>query len=298
MSTERVVIALKGGVGNRLFQYAAGLTIAKETGAEVFAYENTDVGFPRFLDVELSRVDRQDLRRLALDVPDQSSLWRGVNWRARLELLRLRRNSANFRQMLAFDSRPISSPLLTSKLLGLDGYFQHPSWYEPALADVIQSLGAVVDREMSSTLHDRLERLGDYTVVSFRRGDYLRLGSELPLDYYQRALEVLPHSGGQLVIISDDELVSKFSHSWFTERGFDVVPQIQFGERGRLRDLALLSRAMQVVMANSTFCWWGTVLGDAHALETGTNRYVVAPRHWLSGYTGSGMLVRPAWIAT
>lgn len=297
MSIERVVVACRGGIGNRLFQYAAALAIAKETGAEVFVHENSDVGFSEFLDGGIPTAGRRDLRCLAVDAPDQSSFWQGVDWRVRSELLRLRRNSAKFRQVAPHDSRAISSPLRTSKLLGLEGFFQHPSWYEPALGEVIQSLGAAVDRMMRPILHDQFERLGAYTVVSFRRGDYLRLGWELSLDYYQRALEKLPQSDGPLVIVSDDKLVSKFSESWFTDRGFDVVPHIQFGERGRLRDLALLSRATQVVMANSTFCWWGTVLGDTHALKTGTNRYVVAPRDWLIVHADSARLVRPAWIA-
>ncbi len=297
VSTDHVIVTLFGGLGNQLFQYAAGLTIARETGAELLVYEKSDVGFADFLDIAVKPVNQAALRRSALATPEQQSLFRRVTWEVHSAFNRLSGTSVMYRQKSAFDSRTSSPPLPTSKYLGLHGYFQHPSWFESTLGFLIQSLGAKVDMESSPLVHDRLNDIGEYTIVSFRRGDYLRWGTELPLEYYQQAISALPRSGGPLFIVSDDELVSKFSEFWFTERGFEVLPQTHFGDRGRIRDLALLSRATQVVMANSTFCWWGTVLGDVRATETTTTRHVVAPKQWLKEPLGAEVLVRSEWIA-
>lgn len=295
--TEHVIVTLFGGLGNQLFQYAAGLTIAREANAELLVYEKSDVGLPGFLDIAVKPMDQAVLRRSALATPEQRSLFRRVTWQIHSEFNRLSGTSVMYRQNSAFDSRTSSPPLPTSKYLGLHGYFQHPSWFESTLEFLIQSLGAKVDLESSPLVHDRLNDIGEYTIVSFRRGDYLRSGSELPLGHYQRAIDVLPSSGGPLIIVSDDELISKFGEVWFAERGFEVIPQSHFGDRGRIRDLTLLSRATQVVMANSTFCWWGTVLGDVRATETTTTRHVVAPKQWLKEPLGAEALVRPEWIA-
>ena len=297
VSTDHIIVTLFGGLGNQLFQYAAGLTIARETGAELLVHEKSDVGFPEFLDIAVKPVDQVVLRRSALAAPMQRSLLRRVTWQVHSQFNRLSGTSAMYRQRFAFDSRTSSPPLPTSKYLGLHGYFQHPSWFESPFELLIQSLGAKVDQKSSPIVHDRLNDIGEYTIVSFRRGDYVRWGTELPLEYYQRAISALPRSGGPLFIISDDELVSKFSECWFTERGFEVLPQTHFGDRGRIRDLALLSRATQVVMANSTFCWWGTVLGDVRATAAGATRHVVAPKQWLKEPLGGEVLVRPEWIA-
>jgi hypothetical protein len=63
------------------------------------------------------------------------------------------------------------------------------------------------------------------------------------------------------------------------------------------RDLALLATAEQVVMSNSTFCWWGVVAGQT----PGRERVVIAPRPWLMGAGLDGKadedsLLRPEWL--
>jgi hypothetical protein len=179
----------------------------------------------------------------------------------------------------------------------MTGYFQNPEWYEPVLAEVLQVLRDGVASVVRPEERSFKEEVGDYTALSFRRGDYLRLGWALPIDYYEAALKALPKSDGPLVLLSDDGLVANFAAQWAQAKGFDVIADSVLGKRSRQRDLALLADASQVVMSNSTFCWWGTVLGDDSVERNDHTRIVVAPRAWIPEYALSPRLLRPQWLA-
>ncbi|MEI7623560.1 MAG: alpha-1,2-fucosyltransferase [Actinomycetes bacterium] len=179
----------------------------------------------------------------------------------------------------------------------MEGYFQHPRWFEPVLSEILDALRSSVASVVRPEERTFSEELGDFTVVSLRRGDYVRHGYALPVEYYESAVDALPNVDGPLVLLSDDGLVSSFAAPWFKAKGFDVVPESVLGARSRHRDLALLADASQVVMSNSTFCWWGTVLGDDCDERKDHERFVVAPRDWITRFPMSPVLIRNRWLA-
>ena len=294
MREREVVVSLVGGLGNQLFQYAAGKAIADQSGARLTFRESLAVGTPTFLAVEDHRAALRTVRRLAVYLPPSASLRHTAVWEARRRLLAVDRGAHLVFQRDAFSPRPHDA-LGDERLIGLMGYFQHPSWYEPALDSMIDMVDAAVDRELGASGSEVLASLGDYTVVALRRGDYLRNRWELPIEYYERAINGLPRRGGPLLVVSDDELVGEIGRGWFAAHGFTVVdaPDLECG--GRSRDLALLRGASQVVMANSTFCWWGTVLGDRRAASAVASRTVIAPSGWIPSLPSSASLLRSVW---
>jgi len=58
-----------------------------------------------------------------------------------------------------------------------DGYFQHPDWFEPARAQIVDRLLDVAP----PTLRRGLSR-DEEVVVVVRGGDYVDLGWQLPID--------------------------------------------------------------------------------------------------------------------
>ena len=94
----------------------------------------------------------------------------------------------------------------------------------------------------------------DEVVVAVRRGDYIRLGWTLPFDYYRRALERLRFR--RIRLISDD-----YNDPWLNQFS-DCWPVVKTNGDA-MHDFDVLRGAKQIVIANSTFAWWGAFLSTA-----------------------------------
>lgn len=129
----------------------------------------------------------------------------------------------------------------------------------------------VQDEKYFEDIKDELKaffRLGskpnDYVVIHVRRGDYVDNPFYVDLmktDYYQKAMAMFP--GGKFIVISDDL-------EWCTQQDIFERCEFIFG-KSELDDLNLMIGAKAVIMANSSFSWWGGYL---------SNGVVVAPKAW------------------
>jgi hypothetical protein len=150
------------------------------------------------------------------------------------------------------------------------GYFQSERYFSAIVEQVVAQLAlpsvtAAFGADGSSTV-----------AVSFRRGDYVRLGWALPLDYYAEALALVADrvSSPHFVLFGDDRAFLEMAVDWVSDFGrassaYDVVSD-------EVSQLALMSACHHSVIANSSFAWWGAWLGDRRTQSDG--RIVVAPR--------------------
>jgi hypothetical protein len=108
--------------------------------------------------------------------------------------------------------------------------------------------------------------------MHIRRGDYLNGWPVLGDDYYSRALDLVAessHHAAHLFVFTND--AAWCSEHLLPNREKTVVssPSILPHE-----DLFLLTACRSIIMANSTFSWWGAYLADAPEM-------VVAPQGWI-----------------
>lgn len=285
-----VVVVLKGGIGNQLFQYAAAVTAAGRIGASVVVRRPATDGFAldELLGTELPQASRHALRRIALESSSQ-----GLS--RQIQLIR-RRTLSSLDKVLyvrqTSQGAHLPMPELTLAMNGrgvyMDGYFQNPTWFDASLQDVATQLGT----QLSKAAGPEFGR--DATVISFRRGDYVRLGWELPISYYHKALDSLPPLSGPIWVIGDDQLVTDLIRTWLDHRGAKTHNLPDLGVDRSLRDLALLMAADRVVMSNSSYCWWGVNAVDP--LSNRSDRTIIAPAAWVP-VPGSTALVRSQWNA-
>ncbi len=100
----------------------------------------------------------------------------------------------------------------------LEGYFQTERWF----TGVADHIARRVQLPAVTPLRPATAPAGAPTVgVSFRRGDYVRVGWELPLSYYEHALarisELVP--GAALVVLGDDPVFTQFATGWVANYG-------------------------------------------------------------------------------
>lgn len=248
--SEAVLVYLWGGLGNQLFQYAAGLAVlaASEAKPALFLLPAQDNGHSQ-------RDYRRDLMPLGLPVD--------VNAQVTADVTFWPKDS-----FAPWDPVGLTRSMRSagSRRLLLRGYFQ----YLPA---IIKQVPLVRDDILNSLtdLRDRMAlkyRIGNATrsVASLhvRRGDYVKLqGAGFHLlgpEYYRPAIQAVQGSLGarpiRWLIFSNDPAWCR-NQSWLPP-GAEVVD-----ESDELATLALLSLCQAAaVTSNSTFSWWGAVLAN------------------------------------
>jgi hypothetical protein len=298
MRDGAVIVSLSGGVGNQLFQYAAGRTIAGERHMPLHV-----VGRPSLTSRTLRIQDLLELPSIALTprerflsgMPGAALGW--VPPSLKLPARRFARRRSRYfvlRQSLLEMAQP-KPPLRDSyRYVHLHGFFQHSTYYEPAL-------GGVVD-EILARLGDKLEVESGNGVVAmhFRRGDYVTNSYELPMSFHSGALTKLAQERevARVVVMSDDVAFSALAAEHLRGRGFDVIDLEADARRSDLKSFLTLATAQHVIMSNSTFVWWASVLGDRLRSD---DRAVIYPQPWMPRRAAKSLpvdqldLSRPSW---
>ncbi len=266
---ERVVgVRITDGLGNQMFQYAAGLALSERLGArlvcDVSHYRRTrrrdrPLGLEQFgIALATERVPPfKPVRRLPVAL---GLLHRGF------------RKAQVMRQHEGFD--PAFLELIAPAALA--GYFQSWLYFSGHEASVRR----VFDTERLSTartarLEDEIRAAEHPVAVHVRRGDYLvdqqatgHFGVLGP-DHYaaaRQALEARVPAPTYFLFSDEPERARTELATWP-----DLRPVA--GLSGP-EDLRLMSLCRHFIIANSTFSWWGAWLGAA------PDKLVVGPRRW------------------
>lgn len=291
---KAIIVELTGGLGNQLFQYVAGSTLARKNHLPLLLnLDHVHKG------ISNHRVSIKSLR-LPGNYLQSEKKYRPVQELSRRMVNRAVAKSANIANLdyhlrNRYSSREIgydSKLLKLSKPVYLRGYFQ--SWkYLEALE------GALTDQEFElknpSDWYRQMERvaLSDEPIsIHLRRGDYSQLSKSFGLlsqSYYINAITFLKSQGatGPIWVFSDDIKLAKnfFNHKIFQE-AFYVEPLLGSDPA---ESLILMKHAKAHVIANSTFSWWGAQLRGPSAM-------VVAPDQWFRALTDPADLIPETWF--
>lgn len=275
---------IMGGVGNQLFQYAAGLFAARHWGA-VLELDVTAAGdgrgpHPRrfMLDafaISARRFAPTGLSRLAWKLctsrraPALAGALAQTGGLALLDEVALHR----------LDGR-LAQPEPPARLVSMQGYWQCAA-YADAGVDLLR--GELAFRHppdgTNAAILERIRATPGAVAVHVRRGDYLRLAGQptLGVGYYRAAAGLISEqvSTPCYFVFSDTpdwaEATLRFEHPaiFVTGNGEDAAPE----------DLRLMSACRHHIIANSSFSWWGAWLAAARGgAETGIT---VAPKYWM-----------------
>ena len=287
------------GLGNQLFQYAAGLYFAEKYKGKLFVIQEPVEGtlshgnYNRPFLLSRFQITSPIRPKNRLDHLMLSLGPRGLKISAPLKALgriavrhETREERYHFIEDLEF------SP--GTRTLYLSGYWQTYKYAESVALKLRQEFRL---QEPPQGNNQRLLEQIDAAPVSVslhvRRGDYT-LAAEgniaLPLDYYHRAIDLIRQrfENPLFFIFSDDIEFARANlpagmRQVFVEGNDDFSSQ---------EDLRLMSACQHHIIANSSFSWWGAWLNP------GSEKIVVAPRHWLlSPESAFPDLLPPTWHA-
>lgn len=283
-----IISFLNGGLGNQMFQYACGRSLADRLGVE-FALDLRH--FDGNAQYEFT-LDRFNLRHRPIETtklpPDRHKapmrylLWRGL--RLSPQLLREAGLGYNAAIETATDG-----PYLK-------GYWQSERYFADN-ADNIRSDFTLIDPPDPAN-SKALDAIASTAAVSLhiRRGDYVSDAATnathgvCSMDYYQHAARHIAEATGE------DPLIFAFSDDPDWVRDNLILPfEMRFidhndGVRG-YEDLRLMAACRHHIVANSSFSWWGAWLNPS------PDKIVVAPEKWFANpKIHNPDIVPEAWV--
>lgn len=284
-------VSLKGGLGNQLFQYAAGRSVADRLGVPLRVDPGTlgESGPRNFeLDSFESRLEvaRFRFREKAL-LKSVRGLTKLVTQDARLAVA----SNLGVALEIPFQLNPHLDHVRTPAIL--DGYFQ--SWkYSKSIATTLRDeLRAISEPSpWYFAIRDELIGLEDFIGLQVRLGDYLKhptLGHVTP-SYFSSALKLLPFADETIPIVVFSDEVDRVKDLGLTPRGRKIIAISPPRESRPIESLNLMSLARHLIISNSTFGWWAAWLGHTE------NRHVLVPEPWaLMSEVKSDDLVPAEW---
>jgi len=282
-----IITQIKGGLGNQMFQFAAGKTLAH--------LNNT------FLKLDISAFDEYKLRNFDLlnfqpnvafaRKQEINDLLPAHNFEKAFQYFSpLKKRSYYREKTFSFDSKV----LRLGRNVYLKGYFQSEKYFLPAKEiirkefrfkdDVINNVNEFankINNEQSVGVHIRRGDMRNDNITSEYHG-------VLPLDHYQKCIDIIRSKvpGPVFYFFSDDI-------KWVKEN-LQIPQSVYISDnitKNHIEDLYLMSRCRYNIIANSSFSWWGAWLND------NPEKIVIAPKKWFNkGPKDTQDLIPEGWI--
>lgn len=294
---REVVVRVCSGLGNQLFQFTCGLSLARRFGAEL----RLDTSWFDLIARMHRPLRRLRLRELGLDAPEAFSppqrqlvgivvayfdRWkRGRGLIEKLGGMRLVQEAQIMRRRRWDEVREDCR-------IYLNGYWQTFDHFLGVQDEIRQRL-ALSARPVSRGAGELLDgiRRRRTAFIHVRRGDYSALMGDSGLlseGYYRRAAAVLAGELGapSWLVFSEDADWAQANLGFLGDwqlAGYDS-PDRDF------EDLRLMAACQGGIVANSSFSWWSGALGDD------PGRPIVAPEsYWNRPGTGLEDWALPGW---
>lgn len=259
-------LSLQGGLGNQMFQCAAGMHLANLRGTTLKLYDD--------LLKEQAQSGNATAREFALHIFGLNVEIGPNPYRKQGRISRLtdklNKVDRHYEKSMEFDA----SLFEVSKNALIHGYFQSEKYFFDSRIS-IQKAFKFPELSGSSRDFDKQINKANSVSVHIRRGDYVNLESAnethgtLSLDYYKNAMSYFDESH-VFFIFSDD---IEWCQTQFGEVE-NIIYVMNSNETRPYEDMCLMSRCKHNIIANSSYSWWGAWLNQHK-----TN-IVIAPKNW------------------
>ena len=256
----KTIVDIKAGLGNQLFCYAFGYSVAKKAGSDLY--------------IETSVLDRKKIRDrylelLNFDLPYKKRISFFYTYNPLLKKLNINKISKrlaigmNTKVFKEKEKEKFDEGVFAAKGdTYFDGYWQNYRYFD----EYREEIQAAVRLKDSSEVRKYEEDIADSDSVSIhiRRGDYVQIGWGIPMDYYLKAIDMLKQKTGcstlTAYVFSDDIAYAKEFFAQNPVEGISFKYMDFESERKTVLDMYLMSCCRHNIIANSTFSWWAAYL--------------------------------------
>ncbi len=288
-----IVVKLLGGLGNQMFQYAAGRALATKHGVplkiDISALKNDSKGAYTQRHYELDCFNIQATIATEKDLAAFQPFHNN-------QILRLAQRKFPFLFSSIYFAESGSQFNSTFNNLKsnsyLDGYWQSEAYFKNIRVQLLSDF--VLKDSMPRSLETWCDKITSVNSVSMhvRRGDYVNLPSAnafhglCSMTYYENAFSKLQaeEQNLEIFVFSDDITWCKQNFNFRVNTHF-----VEHTDKAYW-DLYLMSLCKHNIIANSSFSWWGAWLNQH------TNKRVFVPEYWFTNIKSHSIdILAPNW---
>jgi hypothetical protein len=256
-----IFVQLKGGLGNQMFQLAAGYALSKK-----FKFDLTiDLSF---LESNISETNTFTPRKYELNIFPK--------------IARLKINNNVVGSVREVNNNNFNSSFLLERLFdykfNLNDYFQSESFflnYKQEIIELFEFDTSLLSNESLAILAE----INSHHLISIhmRKGDYFKpdvneVHGVVGIDFYLNAINYFKQklNNPKFILFSDDPELAQSEFKPYLSNLYVVK---NTPNKSSWIDMYLMSQCYGNIIANSTFSWWGAYLNK-------NNNTVIAPNKW------------------
>ena len=263
---KMLVMRIKGGLGNQLFQYASAYALAKRLNQKMvfdpsFTANMTARGYKLpLLCVESDEVIYEE------QLPKKVSLLKNLYINKLCRVLNIaRHNCGEYTYWL--ETKDEWQPdffTIDERNLYVDGYFQSENYFKQYRTDILKQIQPKYDPEDEYLRELEEIRNCNSVAVHVRRSDFKKDNCAyhylLDETYYEKAIQRIR------------ELVENPVFFWFSDdidwvkKNFEVKENFRFvslhTKHADIDEMMLMKNCNHIIAANSTFSWWASWLNE------------------------------------
>lgn len=291
---SKVFVALTGGLGNQLFQYALGRYIALKNGGELVIDDAFFVSPPNGLTPREYGLDQFRVSGRRITRCERRLLFTYTN-----RGLRYLRKLVDLPGPVNYYREPMNRLMLdVRKAQGnvlIDGFWQSELYFQGIEDTLRTDLTPCADLiEQTAQYRNQMQSVNSVS-LHVRRGDYVDPATSAArgncdIDYYQRAVRSMQERLGDahFFLFSDDQ-------QWVSQNlKLDAACTLVTHQTpvSASTDLWLMASCRHHIIANSTFSWWGAWL------NSNQKKIVIRPSVWMKTQPHMNTTAcPPSWVS-
>lgn len=262
-----IIMRIKGGLGNQLFQYSMGYALAKRNNQELafnvsFTSNMTSRGYKLpFLNV----CDFIDISNE--NIPNKICLCKNKYINKAMRILKIGKIKIE-EYVYVLETREVyTEKFLVDKYSNayFDGYFQSPKYFEKYRNDLLKQITPNYPPESQYIDALKMVQNCNSVAVHVRRGDFKKSYNKfhylLEKDYYVKAIDYIRNNvENPIFFFFSDDI------NW-VKTNFGESEDFRFlnikTTNGDIDDLMLMKNCNHIICANSTFSWWAAWLNES-----------------------------------
>jgi hypothetical protein len=277
-----IIVNLKGGLGNQMFQYAIGFALAKRKKVNLFFdtrfIEEHNIKLPQKY---IPRNIDLDIFSLKLKICKKKNLFKVFQFNDKYKIRNFisifldRINFLVFRERnRLFDGKFFN---LKGKTWYLDGYWQSEKYFKDYRKEILSifNFKKLENLDINKKFINNISSKKS-VCINVRRKDFIDHPEHdvVNIKYYKKAIKIYKKLIGgnfEIFIFSDDLVWCKKNFLFF-----DKVNYVEHDFAGRkfYNYLYLMTKFKYFIIPNSSFAWWGAWLSQED------DKKIIAPKKW------------------
>ena len=294
-----IIVNLKGGLGNQMFQYALGYCLSKKKKVPLYLdlrlmnehkIKPSPRNVPRDFDLDIFDIEKKEPSKI--DLIKTLQFFHSYRIRKYVCIILDKLNLFTFyEKKRVFNKRICSNKF---KNIYLDGLWQSENYFKDHRSEILKifNFEKINKKEKNTEFLSKID-ISKSVCLNVRRTDFLSNPEHnvVNIDYYKNSVQEMKKKLGNDIsfyIFSDDLDWCKKNFDFINNKNF-----IEYDYAGYkfYNYLYLMTCFKNFIIPNSSFAWWGAWL------STQTNKIIMTPEKW-SGLVDESLIeiVPSEWV--